>query len=40
MGNVDAEKMREVVDRVLEIFCEPKTGQLLLEAAVAAKEEC
>lgn len=40
MGNVDAEKMREVVDRLLGIFCEPKTGQLLLEATVATKEEC
>jgi hypothetical protein len=27
--------MRDVVDRLLAVFCEPRTGQLMLEAAAA-----
>lgn len=33
------ERMKEVVDRLLGMFCEPKTGQLFLEAAAGA-EDC
>lgn len=40
MGSVDAEKMREVVDRLLGVFCEPKTGPLLIEAAGAGTGKC
>lgn len=36
-GTVNPEKMREVVDRLLSMFCEPRTGHLLLEAAQAAE---
>lgn len=37
VGSIEAEKMKEVVDRLLGMFCEPKTGQLLLEAAAGAE---
>lgn len=36
--SVDMEKMREVVDRLLGMFCEPKTGMLFLEAAAGAEQ--
>lgn len=41
LESVDAEKMRETVERLLGMFCEPKTEQLLLEAAATAvPKEC
>lgn len=41
MENVDTEKMRETVELLLGMFCEPKTGPLLPEAAaITVPEEC
>ncbi|KAI5849609.1 hypothetical protein DFP73DRAFT_583170 [Morchella snyderi] len=34
-GTVGPDRMRGVVDRLLAVFCEPRTGQLMLEAAAA-----
>ncbi|KAH0609772.1 uncharacterized protein H6S33_012318 [Morchella sextelata] len=34
-GTVGQDRMRDVVDRLLAVFCEPRTGQLMLEAAAA-----